>query len=108
MFFLAFSNTYILFGAERFTWRSYTDIQILPTTKRVELIDKPEFAKVALDKNSEMFFVHVAIFEAPKPAISIFPSRVPVLAGLQHNMSLTKIILKYVDYTDVFNLDSAM
>ena len=80
MLFLALSNADIQFGAERLTWRSYTAAEALPTARQVEPIDKHEFAKAALDENSETFVVHVAALEAPEPAV--LPSRVPLLAAL--------------------------
>ena len=67
--FLALSNADIQFGAGRLTWRSYTAAEVLPTARRVELIDKHEFAKAALDENSETFVAHVAALEAPEPAV---------------------------------------
>lgn len=63
--FLSFNNANVEFTElEKLTWRSYTVIDILPTTSLVELIDKREFTIVALDKNSEIFMIHVAILEA--------------------------------------------
>ena len=58
--FLTFSNADVQFVEKELTWRTYTTAKALPTTKRVELIDKKEFAKAALDENSETFVVHVA------------------------------------------------
>ncbi len=49
----------------KLTWRFYTIAEALPTTSRVELVDKKEFAKAALDENSETFVVHVATLEVP-------------------------------------------
>ena len=68
--FLALSNADIQFEAERLTWRSYTAAEALRTAKRMELIDKHEFAKTALDENSETFVVHVVALEAPEPAVT--------------------------------------
>ena len=67
--FLSLSNADIQFDTESFTWRSYSAAEALPTTRQVELINKHEFAKVALDENSETFVVHVAALEALKSAI---------------------------------------
>ena len=47
--FLALSNADIQFDTESFTWRSYSAAEALPTTRRIELINKHEFAKAALD-----------------------------------------------------------
>ena len=61
--FLALSNTDIQFDTESFTWRSYSIAEALLTTRQVKLIDKHDFAKVALEQNSETFAVHVAALE---------------------------------------------
>ena len=60
--FLTLSNADVQFVEKELTWRSYTTAEVLPTTKRVELINKKEFAKVALDEKSETFVVYVASF----------------------------------------------
>ncbi len=78
--FLALSNADFQFGAEKLTWRSYTTAEALPTTSRVELIDKREFAKAALDENSETFVVHISALDVAKP--SIHPSRAAQIAAL--------------------------
>ncbi len=69
--FLALNNADFQFGAEKLIWRSYTLAKALPITSWVKLTDKKEFAKVALDENSETFVMHVAILET----ITIHPSR---------------------------------
>ncbi len=106
--FLAFSNAGIQFEAEKLTWRSYTVEEDLPTARRVELIDKHEFAKAALGENSETFVMHFAALEAPEPAVSMNLSRAPRLAVLQQDKALTEIPLEYADYSDVFLFDLAM
>ena len=57
--FLTLSNADIQFARKELTWRSYITAEALPTTKRVEIIDKKEFTKAALDENVEAFVVHV-------------------------------------------------
>ena len=104
--FLALSNADIQFDTESFTWRSYSAAEALPTTRRIELIDKYEFAKVALDENSETFVLHVAALEALEPAIH--PSRAPLLAALQQDKAPTEIPPEYADYANVFSPDLAM
>ncbi len=72
---------------QKLIWRSYTAAEALPTTSRVELVDKKEFAKAALDRNSETFVVYVTALELPT-AMPIHPSRTsqvlddPILATL--------------------------
>ena len=63
--FRVFSNANFQFNFEKFTWRSFTAAKVLPTTSRVKLIDKREFAKAAQDENSEIFIVHIAALKVP-------------------------------------------
>ena len=80
MLFLTFSNVDVQFAQGELTWRSYTPAEALPTTKRVELINKKEFAKAALDENSEAFVIHVASLNLA-PALGIHPDRVAQIAS---------------------------
>ena len=63
--FLALSNVNIQFDTISFTWRTYGTGKALPITRRVELINKHNFAKVALDENSETFIVYIAALGVP-------------------------------------------
>lgn len=47
--FLTLSNTDVQFAEKKLARKTYTIAEILPTTKRVELIYKKEFAKVILN-----------------------------------------------------------
>ena len=96
--FLTLSNADVQFVEKELTWRSYTTAEALPTTKRVELIDKKEFAKAALDENSETFVVHVASLNlTPK----IHPDKAAQIASLL--VKKVKIPDKYSDFADVFS-----
>ena len=57
--FLTFSNVDIKFAQKELIWRFYIAAKALLTTKRVEIIDREEFAKAALDKHIKAFMVHV-------------------------------------------------
>lgn len=72
MFFLTLSSADIKFAEKKLTERSYTIAKALLTIKRIELINKKKFVKTALDKNSELFVIHVAALEALK--ITIYSS----------------------------------
>ena len=107
--FLALSNVDIQFDKKELTWRSYTAAEALPTTKRVEIIDKKEFAKAALDAESETFVVHVAALEAPLSGMTIHPSRAAQVDGesvqiavLKQDEAPTKVPAKYPDFLEVF------
>ncbi len=60
MLFLTMSNDDIDFQAWNLQWRPYITGNILPTTKRVELIGKKKFIALAFDSEYETFVVHVA------------------------------------------------
>ena len=62
----------------KLTWRSYSAAEALPSTSRVELINKREFAKAALDESFETFVMHVVTLEAEA---SIYPSRTAQIAA---------------------------
>ncbi len=86
--FLSLSNIDVEFAKlGKLTWSSYTAAEALPTTSQFELINKREFAKAALDKNSETFVIYVITLDL-LTAISIYLSRAlqvledPTLAAL--------------------------
>lgn len=63
--FLFFSNINIEFSELRkLICRFYTTTKTLPTTSQIELINRREFAILALDDNLENFIVHIATLEA--------------------------------------------
>lgn len=66
MFFLVFSTVNFQFDAEKLSWKSYTITKALSTISQVELIDKKEVAKAALDKNSKTFVVYIVALEILK------------------------------------------
>ena len=83
MLFLSLSNLDVGFAElKKLSWRTYTATEVLPTTSRVELIDKREFTKAALDANSEAFVVHMLALEATEGPI-IHPFRAAFIAVLQ-------------------------
>ncbi len=105
--FLSFSNADVEFAElGKLTWRSYMATEALPTTNRVELIDKREFAKVAMDENSETFFVHMSALDVAE--LLIHPFQEAQIAALQWDKAPTKIPAEYSDSVDVFSLDLAM
>ena len=63
MFFLTFSNANIQFAKKELTLRFYTIEKTLPTTLKVELINKKKFAKAALDEYSKICVVQIAALE---------------------------------------------
>lgn len=74
MLFLAISNTDIWFDAESLTWKSYSATEILSIPRRVKLMEKREFTKVALDKNPKMIVVYITALKTLETAMAIQPS----------------------------------
>lgn len=76
MIILSFSKADVKFAEwKNLTSRYYTIADALPTTSRVELINKIEFAKLALNENSKTFIVYVVVLEATELAgMLIHPS----------------------------------
>lgn len=102
--FLAPSNINCQFITEELTCKSYIIVEILPSTSRVELINKREFAKAALNKSSETFVIYISVLET----MTIYLSRAAQIAILQWDKALTEIPAKYSDYVNVFSSDLAI
>ena len=63
--FLTFSKADIWFAERELVWRTYIVVEALPTTRRVEIIDRKKFAAVALNANDETFVVHIVALAEP-------------------------------------------
>lgn len=68
MLFLSFNNANVrVMELEKLFQRFYNTTEALFTTSQVELINKKGFAKIALDKNSENFIMHVVVLKVKMP-----------------------------------------
>ena len=80
----------------------------------MELINKYNFAKVALDKTSEMFVDYIAALRVlgvtETVSMPIHPKKANQVqvVTLQQNKDPFKIPPKYIDYTNVFSPNLAM
>ena len=101
--FLTLSNADVQFVEKELTWRSYTTAEALPTTKRVELINKKEFAKAALNEKSETFVVHVASFNL---TLGIHLDRAAQIASLLTEE--VRIPNEYSDFANVFSEEKVL
>ena len=102
--FLTLSKADVRFAERELVWRTYTAAEALPTTRRVEIIDKREFAAAALNADDETFVVHVAALAEPT-TMPIHPSRQAQVAALTSEE--TGIPAEYSDFSNVFSSDSA-
>ena len=57
--FLTLSGADVDFSGRELRWKTYTVEEALPTTRRVELVGKKEFAAAALDPEHETYVVYV-------------------------------------------------
>ena len=102
--FLTLGNADIQFAEKELIWRFYTAKKALPTTQRVELIDKKEFAKAALDENIEAFVVHVSSLSL-RLKMTIHPAQEAQIASLLAKE--VTVPAEYSDFADVFSKESA-
>ena len=83
----------------------------LPTTRRVELVGKKEFAAVALDPDYKTYVVHVGFVNfvalPSSSLLDVHPTCRPQIAGLIAEKAPTKVPVKYADFADVFSPDLA-
>ena len=107
--FLTLSGADVDFSGRELRWRTYTTEEVLPTTRRVELVGKKEFAAAALDPEHETYVVHVASLSfAPLVAsVDVHPFRRPQISGLIAEEAPTKVPAEYSDFADVFSPDLA-
>ena len=107
--FFTLSGADIDFPKKELQWRSYTIEKALPTTKRVELVGKKEFAIAALDPGHKTFIVYVASFESPsnnqENDVHLFCRA--QIAALVANEAPTSIPTEYSDFADVFSSELA-
>ena len=91
----------------------YTTEEALPTTRRVGLVGKKEFAAAVLDPEHETYVVHVgSVSSDASPSssplkLNVHTSRRPQISGLIAEEAPTKVPDEYVDFADVFSPDLA-
>ena len=73
MLFLTLNKADIRFAERKLVWRIYMAAEALPMTRRIEIIDKKEFAAAALNADDKTFVVHIAALAEPT-TIPIYPS----------------------------------
>ena len=71
--FLTFSKADIRFVERELVWRIYTATEVLPTTRKMEIIDKREFTAAALNVDNKTFVVYAAAL-AELTTMLIYPS----------------------------------
>ena len=104
MFFLSLSKADIRFVEQKLVWRTYIAVGALPTTSRVETIDKKNSTVAALKVDNEIFVIHlVALVELI--TMPIHPSCQAQVVALTSKKN--GFLIKYFDFSNVFSSDSA-
>ena len=105
------SDADVDFLGQELWWKAYTTQAALPTTKRVELVGKKEFAAAALDPEHKTYVVHVgSVSSVASPSSSpldVHPFLRPQIAGLISEEALTKVSIECTDFANVFSPDLA-
>ena len=99
--FLTLGNADIRFAERELVWKIYSTAKASPTTRKVEIIDKKEFATTALNEDDETFVVYMAAFSLGS---NVHPSWQAQIALL--DVKEVTIPAEYLDYIDVFSLNS--
>ncbi len=96
------SNININFQARNLQWRSYITKDILPTTKRVELIEKIEFIAIALNPEHKAFVVQVVALNISFDISDEMHSlRKAQRAHLKVDEAPIEVFNKYANFADV-------
>ena len=104
MLFLTLSKADIRFADRELVWRTYTAAEVLPMTRKVEIIGKKEFAMAALNADNETFVMHVAALAEPTTMPIYLSCQAQVAALISEK---TGIPTEYSDFSNVFSSDSA-
>ena len=81
--FFILSGADVDFSGRELQWRTYTTKEVLPTTRRIELVGKKKFAAAALDSEPKTYVVHVAsLSSTPLVSFDVYPFRRPQVSGL--------------------------
>ena len=89
-------------------WRTYTIKKALPTTRRIKLVGKKEFAAAALDLEHETYVVYVRLVGYNTlPSfftleLNVHPFHRSQVFSLIAKKAPTKISFKYSDFADLF------
>ena len=80
---------------------------IFPTTKKVELIRKKEFAIVIFNPKYKVFVIYITTLSF-NSGNKMNPSKKAQIVYLKVNKTLIEIFSKYIDFKDIFLLKLAI
>ena len=103
MLFLTLNSVNVDFLKRKLQWRFYTIEKAFFTIKRVELVEKKEFAATVFDLGHEIFVVYVTFLESPSQKSDVYSSCRAQIAALIANEAPTLIPTKYSHFADIFS-----
>ena len=103
MLFFTFSKGDIWFIKRKLVWRTYIAAEALPTTRKVEIIDKKKFAVAALNADDKILLVHIASLVEPTTILIHFSGQAKVVLPTSEE---TKLFAEYSNFHNVFSSDS--
>lgn len=104
--FLIFSNANLQFVDKELKWKSYRTTKALPTTKRVEFINKKKFPIVVLDENVKIFVVLITTLSTTLTLVlQVYFFCQAQVGLLLANKTLIKVLSKYLDYINIFSFN---
>ena len=104
MFFLPLSRINVWFAEREFVGRTYMAAKTLPTTRRVEIINKKEFAVAAINADDKTFVVHIAALVEPTTMLIYSSCQAQVVLLMSKEIGIPA---EYSDFFNVFSSDSA-
>ena len=112
MLFFILCSVDVAFSGWELWWRTYITEEALSTIKHIQLIEKKEFAAIALNPVHEIFVFYIASLSAPYLSytplnVDVHPSYRSQISGLIAETPPTKILVRYLDFVDKFFLDLA-
>lgn len=104
IFFVSLSNVEIIFLEQKLNWRLYTTIEAIPIIKWVELVEKKEFAAIALYLKDKIFILQIISLTSTNNHLSC---RVQIALLIQ-DKAPTAVLFKYTNFTNIFSLGVAI
>ena len=98
--FLNFNNANIEFAENELTWRSYTTNKTLPTIQKIEVNNKKEFAKVALNEKIEAFIVFISSLSLGLKMTIHLARKAQITLLLVEKVTT---LAEYSDFADIFS-----
>lgn len=102
MFFLILSNVKINFNYWKFSQKTYTIVEALPTTRQIELVGKKGFTTIAFNPENENFVVYVIYLTSSDLDAKVYLFCYTQIVLLKVNEVPTVILSEYANFKNIF------